>query len=173
MKRMGSGFTIVELLIVIVVIAVLAAISIAAYTNISNRANDAAVQSDLKGLATKLELYRVDNAGYPDVSVTPSSLVSLRFKASKSAYNATVSNNLAYCYSPSNRLLYKVIARSKSDTIYYISHQNNTPLRYEGAWNSNLCNNILSSENDTQYIYGGYAPSDTTTGPWRSWVGGN
>lgn len=42
---MGSGFTIVELLIVIVVIAILAAI--AAYVSISDKANDSAVMSDL------------------------------------------------------------------------------------------------------------------------------
>ena len=38
-----SGFTIVELLIVIVVIAILAAISLVAYTGVQNSANDAAV----------------------------------------------------------------------------------------------------------------------------------
>jgi prepilin-type N-terminal cleavage/methylation domain-containing protein len=36
MKRTMSGFTIVELLIVIVVIAILAAISVVAYTGIQN-----------------------------------------------------------------------------------------------------------------------------------------
>ena len=35
-----SGFTIVELLIVVVVIAILAAISIVAYAGIQNRANE-------------------------------------------------------------------------------------------------------------------------------------
>ena len=38
-----QGFTIVELLIVIVVIAILAAITIVAYTGIQNRAYDTAV----------------------------------------------------------------------------------------------------------------------------------
>lgn len=43
MKR--QGFTIVELLIVIVVIGILAAISIVAYTGISKRADDSARES--------------------------------------------------------------------------------------------------------------------------------
>lgn len=48
------GFTIVELLIVIVVIAILAALSIVAYTGIQNRANDTAVQSDIRNLTGKV-----------------------------------------------------------------------------------------------------------------------
>ena len=44
MKKNAYGFTIVELLIVIVVVGVLAAISIVAYSGVSNNANDTAVK---------------------------------------------------------------------------------------------------------------------------------
>ena len=47
MRKTASGFTIVELLIVIVVIAILATISIVAYNGIQNMAHDSVVQSDL------------------------------------------------------------------------------------------------------------------------------
>ncbi|WP_120005055.1 prepilin-type N-terminal cleavage/methylation domain-containing protein [Nesterenkonia muleiensis] len=58
-KRQASfGFTIVELMIVIVVIAILAAISIVAYTGVQGRTYDTTVQSDLRGFANQLEMFR-------------------------------------------------------------------------------------------------------------------
>ncbi len=60
-----TGFTIVELLIVIVVIGILAAITIVAYNGIQGRSKDAKRQSDLSAIQKGLELYYVDNGGYP------------------------------------------------------------------------------------------------------------
>jgi len=57
-----SGFTIVELLIVVVVIAILAAITIVAYNGIQNRAKNSAVQSVTSQVAKKISLWQVDNA---------------------------------------------------------------------------------------------------------------
>ncbi|VXB67549.1 prepilin-type N-terminal cleavage/methylation domain-containing protein [Frigoribacterium sp. 9N] len=48
------GFTIVELLIVIVVVAILAAITAVAYNGIQNRARASAAQVSLKQAATKI-----------------------------------------------------------------------------------------------------------------------
>lgn len=58
MKKSVSGFTIVELLIVIVVIAILATISIVAYTGIQTRANASAVLSDLKAAEKAFNAYK-------------------------------------------------------------------------------------------------------------------
>lgn len=57
------GFTIVELLIVIVVIGILAAITIVAYNGIQQRANDARRKSDLDQIAQLLTLYDQDKNG--------------------------------------------------------------------------------------------------------------
>lgn len=59
------GFTIVELLIVIVVIAILAAISIVAYNGIQARANDSKRASDIRQVAKLIELYYATNGSYP------------------------------------------------------------------------------------------------------------
>lgn len=60
-----KGFTIVELLIVIVVIGILAAITIVAYNGIQSRARDAQRKSDVATITKALELYYLDNGSYP------------------------------------------------------------------------------------------------------------
>lgn len=60
--RRRAGFTIVELLIVIVVIAILAAITIVAYTGISDRAKQSAKATTLAQWKKESELYKVENS---------------------------------------------------------------------------------------------------------------
>ncbi|MBC7869079.1 prepilin-type N-terminal cleavage/methylation domain-containing protein [Candidatus Saccharibacteria bacterium] len=59
------GFTIVELLIVIVVVGILAAISIVAYGGVQNRARDTIRIDDSEKIRKALELYRIDTGEYP------------------------------------------------------------------------------------------------------------
>ncbi len=61
----GAGFTIVELLIVIVVIAALAAITVVAYSGIQQRALFSSYQSDIKLLDKAIKMYYADNGTYP------------------------------------------------------------------------------------------------------------
>ncbi|HSW91154.1 MAG TPA: type II secretion system protein [Candidatus Saccharimonadales bacterium] len=65
------GFTIVELLIVIVVIAILAAITVVAYNGSQSRAKQARIQADLSSVQELVESYKVMNGTYP---VTAASL---------------------------------------------------------------------------------------------------
>jgi len=69
----SSGFTIVELLVVIVVIGILAAITIVSFTGISTKATAASLQSDLKGASTKLKMYAVEYGEYPTALSGPGS----------------------------------------------------------------------------------------------------
>lgn len=59
------GFTLVELLIVIVVIAILAAISIVAYNGIQDRARNTTAAESASQLRTKVEAYNSIVGSYP------------------------------------------------------------------------------------------------------------
>lgn len=59
-----KGFTIVELLIVIVVIGILAAITIVAYNGIQQRARDAQRKSDLAAAIKGFQIYKIDRGDY-------------------------------------------------------------------------------------------------------------
>lgn len=63
--RRGRGFTLVELLIVIVVVGILAILIIPSLASGPARARDSQRKADLRNLKTALESYFNDNNAYP------------------------------------------------------------------------------------------------------------
>lgn len=62
LKKYPHGFTIVELLIVVVVIAILAAITIVAYNGITQRAHASMAQQGLDQAVKKIKTYAIENS---------------------------------------------------------------------------------------------------------------
>lgn len=62
----NSGFTIVELLIVVVVVGILVAVSVIAYNGIQSRARDAQRKNDPAQLAKVTQIYAVDKGNYAE-----------------------------------------------------------------------------------------------------------
>lgn len=60
-----QGFTLIELLIVVAIIGILAAIAVPNFLNAQLRAKIARVEGDLRAMKTAIEMYRLDNSGYP------------------------------------------------------------------------------------------------------------
>lgn len=61
----NKGFTIVELLVVIVIIGILAAITIVSYTGVTQKANEASIKSDLANSIKKLNMFYAEHGVYP------------------------------------------------------------------------------------------------------------
>jgi len=66
-KKECKAFTLIELLVVIAIIGILAAITLVALSDARARARDSRRLSDIRQLQTALEMYYLDQNGYPPV----------------------------------------------------------------------------------------------------------
>lgn len=136
MKKTSSGFTIVELLIVIVVIGILAAITIVAYNGIQQRGRDAQRSSDISSIQKALELYHIDNSGYPTCSNTTYQIGGARGTCYSDDANFIASLSPKYIAKvpkdPNNtgeyRYLYMFGSKKVTDTSYSASVDDNYAL---------------------------------------------
>jgi prepilin-type N-terminal cleavage/methylation domain-containing protein len=164
----NTGFTIVELLIVIVVIAVLAAISIVAYNGIQNRANDTVVRADLRNFANKVQQYNAQNGQYPPAgSKSGNSTVfpGMTFTPSKSAYMVT-QDNFFYCDGLKSGVSgFVVTARSKSGREYAYDTYTGGLKDITGSGIYAYCSTGWDASTNG-YSYGYHFPTST----WYAWT---
>jgi len=99
-KASQRGFTIVELLIVIVVIAILAAITIIAYNGIQRQAAESSMKSDLRNAADILNLGKANGSGYPVDAASANGGSGL--ESSGSNVQTYVAKSYGYCVSSAN-----------------------------------------------------------------------
>lgn len=139
-----TGFTIIELLIVIVVIAVLATISVVAYTGIQNRANDSAVQNDLRQLGQIVSMYYAERGVYPTTVAQLRTYGSVSVSRSSYAdyFVGTSAPNYLYCYNNTTNQ-FGLVARSRSHE--YFQYRDGAVSPYTGSVGigvASMCPNI-------------------------------
>lgn len=171
-KQTKSGFTIVELLIVIVVIGILAGIVIVAYNGVRDRAHNTAVQSDLKNLAQKLAIYRADHSQYPaggNASGSSTTFPGINFLPTKDSYD-TINTNLYYCTGNiDGKEAYVVRARSKSrDVFEYSSYNGPRSLGQASLGSTIICQDFDTGTTSFSY---GYNPGPSYG--WFAWTNSN
>lgn len=96
-SKSQPGFTIVEILIVIIVIAILATITALSYSAITDNARKQTAKTDAQTLATQLNKYKADKGAYP-ADLTPLATPSGVSSTFQYSYDATAG---AYCITAS------------------------------------------------------------------------
>lgn len=180
LNKKPQGFTIVELLIVIVVIAILAAISVVAYTGIQNRANDTAIQADVTNLAKKIRLYEAEQGELPKGGTATGQVnqfPGIEFSPSKTAYD-TSGNNLFYCEgSKSGSASFVILARSKSKEVFIFSPEDGLVKAPDNTMNIMTSCAVGWDGNVWSRSFGFYNPPPppgypASSGTWFGWANG-
>jgi len=92
-NKTQSGFTIVELLIVIVVIGILAAIVIVAFNGVQSRANATSAKSNATTILKKIEAYNSLKSTYPVTATQMNTEEESKLTGSGISIGAVTTNN--------------------------------------------------------------------------------
>jgi len=74
-RNKQQGFTLIEIMVVVVIIGVLAALVVPQIMNRPDQAKIVVAQGDVKAISAALEMYRLDNGSYPSTQQGLAALV--------------------------------------------------------------------------------------------------
>jgi prepilin-type N-terminal cleavage/methylation domain-containing protein len=137
-RRLATGFTLVELLAVITIIAALTALTVGVFKYSTSRSAESHIRAEIKALEMALEAYRLDHGTYP-ASVNSGTTRNEAIANSKALYQALSGNSAGTGLTPDpgKRCYFAAFRDGKngniikdSDDKYYVVDPVGSPYNY-------------------------------------------
>jgi type IV pilus assembly protein PilA len=123
-----EGFTLIELMVVVLIIAILLAIAIPTFLGARSKAQDRAAQSNLRNALTAEKTYYVDNQAYTDN--TSSNLTSIEPSLTYAGYGNPTPGTVAVNVSLTGDTV-TLATKSGSGKCFYLQDSSVTATQYE------------------------------------------
>jgi len=178
-KKQKTGFTIVELVVVIIIIGILSSITVVLYNGITDSANVSVVQSDLQAALDQLKLYKLSYNSYPtaivdncptaptvdnDLCLKPSKGVSFSYYSMiPSTFHLTATQN-KISYSVTDSTSPSISTTANGSTVGQACPQGFIPVPGSGTYHTkDFCVMKYEAKN-----VGGVATSQAALVPWNN-----
>lgn len=158
-RSSNRGFTIVELMIVIIVIAILAAITIVAYTGVQSRARITAAQSEVRQLGQTMQIYQARHGSLPSNASEVRSALEESGALALGTRTIDGGGRFVYCATDNGQDLW-VLSSAGASTDNQLAYWratsgsiDTTPfesLGY-GTWHQNACHSITGGAHDRSF----------------------
>ena len=171
MVKTTSGFTIVELLIVIVVIGILAAITIVAYNGVQQRASDAVVQTDVRNFYQKVQEHKTIEGSFPAGGGTNAAYASLsKFRLGRASYDTSI-HNFVYCRGIVDGVDTAAVAAGSISGTRYTYHSVTGPQEHSSSWGSvaAACGSLGIPSSTPSYSFT-FGYNRGGLGTWYAWT---
>lgn len=183
MGKRQLGFTLVELIIVIVVIGILTAAITVSYIGGQKNTYDTTVQNDLRNIAAAMKTYRANTGAYPSNATAISSMNNtegVNPRVTRTAYNLETitsgnARNLLVCKRDGSTPDFGLVALSKSGAIWLLKNDGEVA-QGSGTWTGDhvgLCGQTGVTSASAGYAYWfGYerAQAAPIDGGWKTWA---
>jgi type IV pilus assembly protein PilA len=135
-KRLGrdeeEGFTLIELMVVVLIIAILIAIAIPTFLGARTRAQDRQAQSNLRNAFAAEKVVYTDNQAYTTATATLSAIEpSLTYAGTANDVTAATDAKTIYTNVTTGTLV--LGAKSKSGTCFYMKDSANAPTTFASS----------------------------------------
>lgn len=169
-EQQRSGFTLIELMIVMIIMGVLVTIGIGTFTSSQKKSRDVKRKNDLRQISISLEAYNNDKGQYPDSSATGTMLGCGVNDSQECAWGGTFSDKNDTLYmvqlptdpTSTRRYFYVAAANNKSYQLYArLENTQDGDIPKDAQDKPRVFTDINCGTSSTIYCNYGYASSNT------------
>jgi type IV pilus assembly protein PilA len=163
-----SGFTLIELMVVLLIMAILLAIAIPTFLGVKGGAQDRSAQSDLTNALTAAKAYYANNGSYPSAATLVTAMQSNEPELSWTASAASAPHQISVAVSADGSVLV-MATESATKTCWYAEDNDESTATADGLTGATSTQGVQYAASAEGGAPSGGCSASLTTAPAQGW----